>query len=346
MVCYVQTSFGDEIPISGEWNKIKNATGSLKQYIKIKYGVEMETDNCVSYAWGSNQELFPLPFEDGPQMMRVSPIKVGASTFAENTVKMLDKEHGANYVENLLKGAGIDTSKMSQFDIGDAALRGVLSEQWQSHAVNQQFLNYLDQKYKSERYHLPPLRGQDWKDIEEYKKDAIRCTAEFIGEHGPDIITTREVHEIYKVIQSDRNAVAHKQLNSTTETIKQYLLDLGYCYKKDATLADNTRCNIFCKGGLEHGAIRHYAEAHDKYIKEEMVHGKYQRRLVAPPKQPSKYNTGSLIKSAVIVVPIEDAPSTADIDKLKEFVGSKDPAMLVKPSVQDIINSVKADKKV
>jgi len=278
--------FIDEIPERGEWNKVKNATGSLKEYIKQKYGAELEVDNCIVYAMGSNQVLFPLPFEDGPQMMRVSPIKaVKTSTFAENTVKILDRERGEGYCKKLLEDAGIDTTDMDAFAIGDAVLRGPLTEEWQSRACSQQFLNYLDQTYKRDRYHLAPLRGQDWDEITEYKKDAVRATAEFIIGHDPEVISTHEIYEVYKIIQSERNSQMSKQLASVTESVRVYMEAAGYIYCKNATITDNAQTNIFRKAGLAKGNIATYEEDFARYISEEMVNGRPMRRLKGLPQE-------------------------------------------------------------
>ena len=278
--------FIDEIPERGEWNKVKNATGSLKEYIKQKYGAELEVDNCIVYAMGSNQVLFPLPFEDGPQMMRVSPIKaVKTSTFAENTVKILDRERGEGYCLKLLEDAGIDTSDMDVFAIGDAVLRGPLAEEWQSRDCSQQFLNYLDQKYKRERYHLAPLRGQDWDEITEYKKDAVRATAEFIIGHDPEVISTHEIYEVYRIIQSERNSQMSKQLASVTESVRVYMEAAGYIYCKNATITDNAQTNIFRRAGLAKGNISTYEEDFARYISEEMVNGRPMRRLKGLPQE-------------------------------------------------------------
>lgn len=272
--------FVDEIPERGEWNKVKNATGSLKEYIKTKYGAEFQVDNCIAYAMGSNQPLFPLPFEDGPQMRRVSPIKVvNTSTFAGNTVKMLDKERGENYCRNMLKEQGIDTDGMSDFEVGDSLLKGVLAPEWQSRNGAQQFMNYLDQKYGGGRYNLIPLRGQDWDEIAEYKKDTVRSTAEFVIAHDPKIISTHEIYEIYKVIQGERNGNMSKQIASVTENIRAYMEAAGYTYAKDAVIAGGARTNIFRKGELVRGDLRDYEEDFSKYIDEVMVNHRPMRRL-------------------------------------------------------------------
>lgn len=272
--------FVDEIPERGEWNKVKNATGSLKEYIKTKYGAEFQVDNCIAYAMGSNQPLFPLPFEDGPQMRRVSPIKVvNTSTFAGNTVKMLDKERGENYCRNLLKEQGINTDGMSDFEVGDSLLKGVLAPEWQSRNGAQQFMNYLDQKYGGVRYNLIPLRGQDWDEIAEYKKDTVRSTAEFVIAHAPKIISTHEIYEIYKVIQGERNGNMSKQIASVTENIRAYMEAAGYTYAKDAVIAGGARTNIFRKGELVRGDLRDYEEDFSKYIDEVMVNHRPMRRL-------------------------------------------------------------------
>lgn len=326
--------YGDEIPERSEWNKIKNFTGSIKDYIKLKYGVEMEVDNCISYAWGSNQDQFPLPFEDGPQMMRVSPIKVGASTFAENAVKMLDKAHGENYCRKLLKAEGINSDDMSDFMVGDTVLRKVLTRDWQGREASQQMLNYLDQKFKGPRYSLEPLRGQDWEDIAEYKRDAIKCTADHIIANSPDIITVHEVHEIYKVIQSERNAVSSKQLKSCTESIKSYLLDEGYCYKVNARIANGAQCNIFHRGALEHGKISSHKEEFERYIVEQQQYGKSVRRLKAVGQQLRT------VFSQTKTPPTPDAFIDGASGKALE-------AAMVRPriDVESILNSVRSNKK-
>lgn len=272
--------FVDEIPERGEWNKVKNATGSLKEYIKTKYGAEFQVDNCIAYAMGSNQPLFPLPFEDGKQMIRVSPIKVvNTSTFAENTYKMLNKARGLDYCRNLLRENGIDVDRLSDFEVGDSLLKRVLASEWQSRDCAQQFMNYLDQKYTSERYNLQPLRAQDWDEISEYKKDTVKSTAEFVIAHDPKIISTHEIYEIYKVIQGERNANMSKQIASVTENIRGYMESAGYSYAKDAVIAGGARTNIFRKGELIRGDLRDYEEDFNKYVEETMVNHRPIRRL-------------------------------------------------------------------
>lgn len=273
--------FVDEIPERGEWNKVKNATGSLKEYIKTKYGAEFQVDNCIAYGMGSNQTLFPLPFEEGKQMTRVSPIKVvPTSTFAENVVKMLDKERGENYCYNTVKAAGLDADSMTAYELGDSILRKVLAHEWQSTETAQQFLNYLDQQFSGDTYYLPPLRGQDWDEIAEYKKDTVKATAEFVVSIDPKIISTHEIYEIYKVIQGERNGTMSKQIASVTENIRSYMEAAGYTYKKDAVIAGGTRTNIFCKDEqLVRGDLRDYEEDFARYIDDSVVSGRPLRRL-------------------------------------------------------------------
>lgn len=273
--------FVDEIPERGEWNKVKNATGSLKEYIKTKYGAEFQVDNCIAYGMGSNQTLFPLPFEEGKQMTRVSPIKVvPTSTFAENAVKMLDKERGENYCYNTVKAAGLDADKMTTYELGDSILRNVLAAEWQHRDTIQQFLNHLDQQFSGDTYYLPPLRGQDWDEIAEYKKDTVRATAEFVVSIDPKIISTHEIYEIYKVIQGERNSTMSKQIASVTENIRSYMEAAGYTYKKDAVIAGGTRTNIFCKDQERvRGDLSNYEEDFGRYIDETMVNHRPIRRL-------------------------------------------------------------------
>lgn len=272
--------FVDEIPERSEWNKVKNATGSLKEYIKTKYGPEFQVDNCVAYAMGSNSTLFPLPFEEGKQMIRVSPIKVvNTSTFADNAYKMLNQARGADYCRQLMFDNGMDPKEMTDFEVGDALLKTLLASEWQTRESSQQFLNYLDQKYVSNRYHLTPLRGQDWAEIAEYKKDAVKATAEFVIAHNPAIISTHEIYEIYKVIQNERNSSVSKQLNSVTENIREYMATAGYIYTKDAVIHGGIRTNIFRRPDLIRGELKDYEENFSNYIADETQNGKPLRRL-------------------------------------------------------------------
>jgi hypothetical protein len=152
----------------------------------------------------------------------------------------------------------------------------------------QQFVNYLDSKYGGERYNLQPLRGQDWAEISEYKKDTVKSTAEFVIAHDPKIISTHEIYEIYKIIQGERNGSMSKQIASVTENIRVYMEAGGYSYAKDAVIHGGARTNIFRKGELVRGDLRDYEEDFGKYISEEMVNGRPMRRLrgvepVTPP---------------------------------------------------------------
>lgn len=286
--------FIDEIPERSEWNKVKNATGSLKDYIKTKYGAEFQVDNCIAYAMGSNQTLFPLPVEDGKQMVRVSPIHACAtSTFAENTVKMLNQERGENYCQQLVQSAGIDASKLTTYEIGDVILKQLLADEWQSREAAQQLMNYLHYTYKNNS-HLTPLRGQDWEEIMEYKKDSVRATAEYVIEQDPKIISTHEIYEIYKVIQGERNAAMSKQIASVTENIRPILESCGYTYAKDAVVQGGIRTNIFRKDDLVRGNLRDYEEDFGRYIDDQLVNGRPMRRLKVAAPTPTLRRTASI----------------------------------------------------
>ena len=241
--------FIDEVPEKGSWDVLKNMTGSTDSFVKQKYGAEFVIDNTVRYAIGTNEEVYPLPVENGPQMMRVSPIKTNRlSTFAENTVKMLDQVHGEGYCRQLLKDSDdtLDVDVMDNFTVGDALLRNVLQNDWASTEANQKLLNYLDYTYSSEsgNYSLPPLRGQDWDDIVRDRLPAVQKVVDYVIEQDINTITTMELYEIYKVIQQDRSD-AIKKLAGFGQSISELLIQKGYKKHDQAYLANGTRATIY-----------------------------------------------------------------------------------------------------
>jgi hypothetical protein len=262
--------FIDEVPEKGSWDILKNMTGSTDSFVKQKYGAEFVIDNTVRYAIGTNEEVYPLPVENGPQMMRVSPIKTNRlSTFAENTIKMLDQLNYIGYCRQLLKDSDdtLDVDNMDDFVVGDTLLRNVLQNEWASREANQKLLNYLDYTYKSEsgNYSLAPLRGRDWDDIARDRLPAVQKVVDYIIEQGINTITTMELYEIYKVIQQDRSD-AIKKMAGFGQSISELLAQKGYKKHDQAYLANGTRATIYDSTIKE--SFRDYDINIDKYIVE------------------------------------------------------------------------------
>jgi hypothetical protein len=262
--------FIDEVPEKGSWDILKNMTGSTDSFVKQKYGAEFVIDNTVRYAIGTNEEVYPLPVENGPQMMRVSPIKTNRlSTFAENTIKMLDQLNYIGYCRQLLKDSDdtLDVDNMDDFVVGDTLLRNVLQNEWASREANQKLLNYLDYTYKSEsgNYSLAPLRGRDWDDIARDRLPAVQKVVDYIIEQDINTITTMELYEIYKVIQQDRSD-AIKKMAGFSQSISELLAQKGYKKHDQAYLANGTRATIYDSTIKE--SFRDYDINIDKYIVE------------------------------------------------------------------------------
>jgi len=277
--------FIDEIPERSEWTKLKNATGSLVQYIKEKYGPEFEVDNCIVYAMGSNNHTFPLPFEDGEQMMRVSPIKTTRhSTFAGNTVKMLNQHYQGQFeepfVDAIIRASGNDPAAMSEFQKGDYVLRHLMASEWQSRDCAQQLLNYLHTKFSGSSYQLSPLRSTDWNNIKETKINGVEITVEFVAAHSPEVIAVTELYEIYREAVGDPAKCKNKQ-NFTSE-IREALTAQGYEYRRNATLRENVRDNVFVKLAAERGCIHKHTFDFDRYLRTETVNGRQLRHLIWP----------------------------------------------------------------
>lgn len=277
--------FIDEIPERSEWTKLKNATGSNVQYIKEKYGPEFEVDNCIVFMMGSNNHTFPLPWEDGEQMMRVSPIKTSRlSTFAGNAVKMLNQHYSdafpEPFVDAIIRESGNDPAGMTEFQKGDYVLRHLLSSEWQGQECAQQFLNYLHKKFSGSIYQLSPLRSTDWENIKETKINGIEVVTEFVLAHDPDIITVTELYEIYREVMADPMKCKNKP-NFTSE-IKESLTAEGYEYKHSATLRENVRDNAFVKPNIERGQQSRHSFDFDRYLRSETVNGRHMRHLIWP----------------------------------------------------------------
>jgi hypothetical protein len=259
--------FIDEVPERDDWNRLKNMTGSPQAFVRQKYGAEFTIDNCIRYALSSNSETYPGPVENGRQMERYSPIKKNPkSTFAENTVKILDKIHGENYCRNLLKeyNDSLDVDTMSDFAVGDSLLRTALADQWQSREAGQQLLNYLDQTYASSKgsYSNPPLRGRDWSEIIQSKGNINDKVTHYCVDQDIDTITINELYEIYKVLQSERND-SPKKINGFAATIKPLMEEVGYKAFGQASIAGGTRTTVYSKTSDD---FAEYQENVDRFI--------------------------------------------------------------------------------
>lgn len=243
--------FIDEVPERDDWNKLKNMTGSPQSFVRQKYGAEFSVDNCIRYALSSNSETYPGPVENGRQMERYSPIKKNPkSTFAENTIKVMDQINGEGWCRNQLKeyNDSLDVDSMSDFAVGDTLLRTAFADQWQSREAGQKFLNYLDQTYSSSSgsYSNPPLRGQDWEEIVQTKGSINDKIAHYLKDQQVDIITINELYEIYKVLQQERNDSA-KKLNGFAATIKGVLVENGYQCYPNTSIGGGNRTTVYSR---------------------------------------------------------------------------------------------------
>ena len=281
--------FIDEIPPREEWSKVKNMTGSPVSFIKEKYGPEFEVDNCIVNALGSNSTTYPLPWEDGEQMMRVSPIKTNIkSTFAENTVKILNQENEGlfdePFVDALIRSSGNDPTTMSDFKKGDFVLRNLMSSDWQGKEGCQMLLDCLHQEFKGTTFQLSPLRSTDWEEIKATKINGVEIVIEMMAAHRPDVIIASELYEIYSTALSDTLKAKNRQ-NFLAE-IKDRMIEMGYDYKRSPHLADGIRDNTFIKNDRSRrGNLLNYKPDYDRYVKTETVNGRQFKRLVWPDDQ-------------------------------------------------------------
>jgi hypothetical protein len=260
-------------------------TGSTDSFVKQKYGAEFVIDNTVRYAIGTNEEVYPLPVENGPQMMRVSPMKTNRlSTFAENTVKMLDHVHGQGYCRQLLKDSDdtLDVDNMDDFTVGDMLLRNVLQHEWASREACQKLLNYLDYTYSSEtgNYSLAPLRGQDWEIIIKDRIPAVKQVVDYILDQNIETISVPELYEIYKVVQTERSDMV-KKMSGFSQVVKDLLTQEGYTHHSQAYISDGIRTTIYHIGVQDN--FKDYKMNIDKFIVEvnmsDNVLGPKQRKL-------------------------------------------------------------------
>ena len=246
--------FIDEVPARDDWSAFKNMTGSPDSFVKMKYGAEFTIENTIRYAIGCNNETYPLPLEDGAQMMRVSPMKTQrSSTFATNFVKIEDQDHHPGYCRELLSSLDptLDIEELTDFEVGDLLLRKSLFSDWASRDAAQEFLNYLDYTYKSENglYNLPPLRGEDWAEIIEEKESTVNKLVHYVNEESVETISVQELYEIYKLLQEDRSEVKMK-LNGFASKIKPLMLENGvYKFHRSATIKGGNRVGIYSKMG-------------------------------------------------------------------------------------------------
>jgi len=218
----------DEIPPRDDWNKLKNLTGSPKDLVKMKYGPEFVIENTTALAIGTNELIYPLPLEDGRQMSRVSPIQTDkASTFAENAAKYFEAiEPGmmAQVLES--QDIGIEDFKDDLYELGDKFLRNN-EELWCGEDQVQELLNYLHGKFADETYTLTPLRGKDWLEITRSRPNPLAQVVEYVVTRNIEVISTTELHEIYKVITGDKKEYT-KGIKNFGQLISPMLKDVGF----------------------------------------------------------------------------------------------------------------------
>jgi len=286
----------DEVPSREDWNKIKNMTGSPDDYVKVKYGPEFQIDNTISWAMGTNQMTFPLPLEDGKQMMRVSPISlVKGLTFAEATYEIMNAMQ-PGFVDQALDALGIDKDHYpTTFDKGDTFLRSC-PQLWRERAVLQEFMNYLHYKHAPKegcRFALEPLRDVDWADLQIAKQSPISKTVEYIVERNVKEISIYEVLEIYKICAGDSKSDQFiKQKNNLVSEITPMLEAHGYSMIPRKRIGITGGASMSAKTGktiegqLWYKGIASpygYKTCYDEYIVEHsMPGGKTVRGLIYP----------------------------------------------------------------
>jgi hypothetical protein len=207
-------TFIDELPDRADWNKIKNQSGSLSSYVKTKYGPEFEIDNCIISAYGGNSKTYPLPMEDGRQMSRVSPVCSDGKTFAQLVYERGTELYGVGFMEAEYKritNKDAPTTGDYMFEIGDKYLRNT---QWATKDKIQDFLDYLHATYSPDgpdwqpdndiKFILNPLRGKDWADIREQKKDPAVAVIEYLIKANPDFILTKVAYAMYEIAFKQR----------------------------------------------------------------------------------------------------------------------------------------------
>jgi hypothetical protein len=246
--------FIDEIPERSEWTKIKNWTGSVTEYIKIKYGPEYTIDNVIALAFGSNETNFPLPFEDGEQMQRVSPLKAGTKTFAEYVIENAGIMFGREELEILVKdkiGYVPDTPHM----LGDKFLRN-FKPLWLGKDVIQQLVNYLHTKYGPEhdaqRFSLQPLRGEDWEELLASKTDYVKRTLQWALEKNTDYLIPQELYRVYEHMNKTNGKKHYKQHDAFYRQLGELLKEDGWVKNpKCAVDYANTTHQYFAGGAID-----------------------------------------------------------------------------------------------
>lgn len=222
--------FIDEIPERSEWTKIKNWTGSTTEYIKVKYGPEYLIDNVTALAFGSNETTFPLPWEDGEQMQRVSPMRVGDITFAEYVVNDAMQLFGENFIHDALM-ARIGEVPESIHMQGDKFLRSFKAE-WCGREVIQQLVNYLHTKYdpgNGRRFVLMPLRGSDWEELTQEKKDYVYKALDWcMSKRAIDYVVLDEAYAVYEHMNRTAKKERFKQADSFKKLAANYLVEQGW----------------------------------------------------------------------------------------------------------------------
>lgn len=205
-------AFVDELPERANWDKIKNMSGSLSSYVKVKYGPEFEISNTLGLVFGGNCKTYPLPFEQGRQMSRVSPIKANGTTFAELVYYRGNDLFGEGFMEaEYEKLTNLSVAELTEadfaYEIGDKYLRNT---KWATRENVQQLMNYLHTRFSPAGFNwnpdsdvkfvLNPLRGQDWEEISKSRKDPLEVLAKYFRELQPDYIIIDVAYEMYKIM--------------------------------------------------------------------------------------------------------------------------------------------------
>jgi hypothetical protein len=286
----------DEIPSKEDWTKIKSLTGSTNDYVKEKYGLEYSIDNCIAMAMGSNQVTFPLPVEDGNQMMRVSPINLNrGDTFAEVVYKVFNSITPNVVEDTLVNDFGTDLSKYpTEFDKGDTFLRRT-EHLWGNKESIQQFLDYLHHKHKPKagaQFSLEPLRDTDWVEMLNNKPNPITATVQYILDRKVDKISALEVYEIYKVLASSSGNSSSSQFVKTPANLVAEMAPRfeseGFITKhrqrvKADGMSRSTQTTVWYKDGVD---VRGYKCNVSDYVDTIMVGGDKTRNVLVQDDEP------------------------------------------------------------
>lgn len=284
----------DEVPPMNAWNLIKNWTGSRSGVVNMKYGAMIEIDNTIARAVASNSEVYPLPYEEGKQMDRVSPMKMERNfTFGEVIYRNWAEEFDTMEIEDFLKSIlGCETLPISRetysndsdyhFKIGDMMLKNC-PELYEDPSTVQQYANWLHQEFnaKEGRFFLEPLRGSDWDEIISNKVDCSIKIAEAMIENGEDYIFVDDIMEVYNVLYSEGKK--EKKFQNSKAKVKELigplLEDAGYEFHekkrlyRDKTIGekakDSRRTEVVSQTyGWIKNPQRKYTTIADKYLSE------------------------------------------------------------------------------